>query len=160
MHCNHTFSGLCYSEVVTRFPKGGSAYSYVYATVGELFAFLVGWGMILEYTMGTALAAKACSQYLDVVLDGRLSGYLQHQLGHLSMKGLDTFLDVPSVGVTLVACVLMMASVKVSLTLCRVLGGDTLKNVIKLCYTSDFPHQKCVKIRKNTGCLVDLLLKI
>ncbi|KAG8188520.1 hypothetical protein JTE90_004759 [Oedothorax gibbosus] len=104
--------GLCYSEVVTRFPKGGSAYSYVYATIGELFAFLVGWGMVLEYTVGTALAAKACSQYMDVVLDGRLSRHLQQQLGHLSMKGLDTFLDIPSVGVTLVACGLMMASIK------------------------------------------------
>ncbi|CAL1290828.1 unnamed protein product [Larinioides sclopetarius] len=104
--------GLCYSEVVTRFPKGGSAYSYVYATVGELFAFFVGWGMILEYSVGTALAAKACSQYLDVVLDGKLSHLLQQHIGHMNVRGLDTFLDFPSIAVMLIACIIFIISFK------------------------------------------------
>lgn len=106
--------GLCYSEVVTRFPKGGSAYSYAYATTGELLAFLVGWGMVLEYSIGTALAAKAFSQYLDVVLDGRLSQALQYHLGNLNIRGLDDQLDFPSVAVTLLVAILLVISVKVS----------------------------------------------
>ncbi|GFT29401.1 cationic amino acid transporter 2, partial [Nephila pilipes] len=109
--------GLCYSEVVTRFPKGGSAYSYTYATVGEVFAFFVGWSMLVEYAFGTALAAKACSRYLDVALDGKMSHLLQQHLGHIKMKGLDTFLDLPSIPVMILACIIFIVSFKALCTL-------------------------------------------
>lgn len=114
LHCISFLIGLCYSEVVTRYPKGGSSYSYTYATSGELPAFLVGWGMVLEYSVGTALATKAFSQYLDVVLDGRLSRALGQHLGSLNIKGLDEQLDFPSVALTLFVSILLICSVKVS----------------------------------------------
>lgn len=105
--------GLCYSEVVTRYPKGGSAYSYAYATSGELMAFIVGWGMVLEYSVGTALAAKSFSQYLDVMFDGSLSKNLQNYLGTMSIRGLDEHLDFPSVTITILIAVLLAISAKV-----------------------------------------------
>lgn len=100
--------------MVTHYPKGGSAYSYAYATCGELLAFLVGWGMVLEYSVGTALAAKSFSQYLDVVFDGRMSQSLQQHLGSLNIKGLDEHLDFPSITITIVIAILLTISVKVS----------------------------------------------
>lgn len=56
LDCNncycYLFSGICYSELSSRVPKAGSAYSYVYIAVGELAAFIVGWNLLLEYTIG------------------------------------------------------------------------------------------------------------
>jgi amino acid transporter len=61
----HSKTGLCYSELSTRFPLGGSAYVYAYATLGELPAFLLGWAMLLEYSFGSALAARTAFEYVQ-----------------------------------------------------------------------------------------------
>ncbi|GIY09325.1 probable cationic amino acid transporter [Caerostris darwini] len=100
--------------------------------MGELFAFFVGWGMILEYSVGTALAAKACSQYLDVVLDGQLSELLRQHLGRVNVRGLDTFLDVPSVAIMFIACIIFIGSFKVCCSLNNVF---VVVNLLVICGT-------------------------
>ncbi|KAI9159549.1 hypothetical protein H9P43_008889 [Blastocladiella emersonii ATCC 22665] len=58
------FAGLCYSELSSIVPSSGSAYMYAYAAVGEVFAFLVGWDLMLEYLVGAATVAVGWSAYL------------------------------------------------------------------------------------------------
>ena len=59
------FSALCYAEFAAMVPVSGSAYTYAYATLGELFAWIIGWDLVLEYSVGAATVAISWSQYLN-----------------------------------------------------------------------------------------------
>ena len=59
------FAALCYSEFASMVPVAGSAYTYAYATLGELFAWIIGWDLILEYAVGSATVAHGWSHYFQ-----------------------------------------------------------------------------------------------
>ena len=69
-----TFVGLCYAELASMLPVSGSTYTYTYATMGELAAWVIGWDLILEYTMGAATVAVGWSGYV-----GQPAGRLRHR---------------------------------------------------------------------------------
>src|SRR3954466_10628955 len=62
------FAALCYAEFASMVPVAGSAYPYAYATLGELFAWMIGWDLILEYAVGAATVANGWSGYFQSVL--------------------------------------------------------------------------------------------
>ncbi len=62
------FAGLCYSELASMIPVAGSAYTYAYATMGELVAWIIGWDLVLEYAVGAATVATSWSRYLNSLL--------------------------------------------------------------------------------------------
>ena len=62
------FAGLCYSEFSTMIPIAGSAYTYAYATMGELIAWIIGWDLVLEYCVGAATVSIGWSQTLVALL--------------------------------------------------------------------------------------------
>lgn len=62
------FVGLCYSELAAMIPVAGSSYTYTYATLGEFAAWIIGWDLILEYSMGAATAAVGWSGYFQSLL--------------------------------------------------------------------------------------------
>jgi len=64
------FAGLCYSEFASMIPVAGSAYTYGYATLGEFFAWIIGWDLILEYSVGAATVAVGWSGYVVSFLRG------------------------------------------------------------------------------------------
>src|SRR5204863_9818219 len=59
------FAALCYSEFASLVPMAGSAYTYGYATLGELFAWIIGWDLILEYAVGAATVAHGWSAHFQ-----------------------------------------------------------------------------------------------
>ncbi|MCX6296780.1 MAG: amino acid permease [Bacteroidetes bacterium] len=63
------FAGLCYAEFASMIPIAGSAYTYSYATMGELVAWIIGWDLVLEYALGAATVGIAWSEYLNKLLE-------------------------------------------------------------------------------------------
>jgi APA family basic amino acid/polyamine antiporter len=65
-----SFAGLCYAELASMIPIAGSAYTYSYATLGEIFAWIIGWDLILEYAVSNIAVAASFSGYLKAQLAG------------------------------------------------------------------------------------------
>ena len=65
-----TFAALCYAEFASMIPIAGSAYTYAYATLGEVFAWMIGWDLILEYAVGSMTVAVGWSGYFQRILAG------------------------------------------------------------------------------------------
>src|SRR5213595_4086234 len=63
------FAGLCYAEFASMIPIAGSAYTYGYATLGEIFAWIIGWDLILEYAVANMAVAVGFSAYFNDLLD-------------------------------------------------------------------------------------------
>jgi amino acid transporter len=64
------FTALCYAEFAARVPTGGSAYTYAYVSFGELFAWIIGWALLMEYSIGNIYVAFSWSGYFTNLLDG------------------------------------------------------------------------------------------
>jgi APA family basic amino acid/polyamine antiporter len=74
------FAALCYSELASMVPVAGSAYTYAYATLGELVAWIIGWDLILEYAIGSCYVANGWSGYLNSLLENVFHIQLDHRL--------------------------------------------------------------------------------
>jgi len=64
------FSALCYAEFASRIPVSGSAYTYAYASFGELIAWIIGWDLLMEYAIGNIAVAISWSKYFTNLLEG------------------------------------------------------------------------------------------
>ena len=73
-------------------PRSGSAYIYIYVTIGEFIAFILGWDLILEYVIGVSSGASALSRYIDSLFDNKIQRAL---IGAMPMdvEGLATYPD-------------------------------------------------------------------
>ena len=67
------FAGLCYAEFASIIPIAGSAYTYAYATMGEIIAWIIGWALVLEYALGAATVSISWSEYLNNLVGHRIS---------------------------------------------------------------------------------------
>ncbi|XP_069116835.1 cationic amino acid transporter 4-like isoform X2 [Argopecten irradians] len=77
-------SALCYAEFGAKVPKAGSAYSYTYVTLGELWGFIIGWNIVLEHLLGASAIARAFSGALDSVFNGAIRNSTLSNIGTLS----------------------------------------------------------------------------
>ncbi|MCX5797115.1 MAG: amino acid permease [Elusimicrobia bacterium] len=111
------FSALCYAEFAAMAPVAGSAYTYAYATLGELFAWIIGWDLVLEYTVAAATVAHGWSHYfqnfigifgLSIPQSISISPFdFSPELGRLVATG--SVLDVPAIVIAgIITCILIV----------------------------------------------------
>ncbi|HEY0790149.1 MAG TPA: amino acid permease [Chthoniobacterales bacterium] len=113
-------AGLCYAEFASMLPVSGSAYTYAYATVGELIAWIIGWDLILEYLFGAATVAAGWSGYATALLGDfsiKLPAALCHAPldfvnGRMALTG--AFLNLPAMLVIAVITVVLVFGIRES----------------------------------------------
>lgn len=89
-------AGLCYAEFAAMIPVAGSAYTYAYATMGEVTAWIIGWALILEYALGAATVSIAWSEYLNNLLGGAIPYEWCHSPFETSMNGIQGIVNAPA----------------------------------------------------------------
>ncbi|MDR6124972.1 APA family basic amino acid/polyamine antiporter [Bacillus sp. SLBN-46] len=107
------FAALCYAEFASTVPVSGSAYTYSYATFGELIAWILGWDLILEYGLASSAVASGWSGYFQ----GLLAGFGIHFPKALTSAydpANGTFIDVPAIIIVFVITLLLTQGVKKS----------------------------------------------
>jgi basic amino acid/polyamine antiporter, APA family len=112
------FAGLCYAEFASMIPIAGSAYTYSYATMGELVAWIIGWDLVLEYAVGAATVAIAWSEYFNKVLEF-VGMHIPYQWCHgplESADGVTGIVNVPAIFILLVLSLLLIRGTQESAT--------------------------------------------
>jgi len=128
------FAALCYAEFASMVPVAGSAYTYAYATLGELFAWIIGWDLILEYAVASSTVAHGWSHYFQDFL-----GIFGHHLpiwsrkapidfdpssGLLSLTG--SAFDLPAVVIAIIITIILVKGIRESATFNATMVGIKL----------------------------------
>lgn len=110
------FAALCYAEFAAMAPVAGSAYTYAYATLGEIFAWVIGWDLILEYAMACACVAAAWANYLNEVLRTTLGPdwVIPERFCSDPFTTPGALFNVPAVGIMLVVTVILIVGIRES----------------------------------------------
>ncbi|MEU6680609.1 amino acid permease [Streptomyces sp. NPDC046853] len=106
------FSALSYAELAGSIPVAGSSYSYAYATMGELIAWVCGWCLVLEYGVSVAAVAVGWGEYLNELLDGTIGVTIPDVLS--SAPGEGGVINLPGLIVVLLAMVFLLGGAKES----------------------------------------------
>lgn len=128
------FAALCYAEFASMAPVAGSAYTYAYATVGELMAWIIGWDLVLEYTVASATVSHGWSHYfqdfiglfhlkLPDVLTNAPFDY-NPQLGKIIATG--TYIDLPAIFIAFLVTIILVIGIRESA------GFNTFMVIVKL----------------------------
>jgi len=116
------FAALCYAEFASMVPVAGSAFTYAYATLGELFAWVIGWDLVLEYTVASATVAHGWSKYFqDFIgifhlhvpkLVANAPFDFNPEKGQLLLTG--SYVDLPAIAVALMVTVILVIGIRES----------------------------------------------
>ena len=107
------FAGMCYSEFATMIPIAGSAYTYAYATMGEMLAWIIGWDLVLEYAVGAATVSVSWSSYV-VKLMHTFGVELPPNLVHCPWDTIPGWINLPAVFVIFMISILLMIGISES----------------------------------------------
>ena len=132
------FAALCYAEFASMVPVAGSAYTYAYATMGELFAWIIGWVLVLEYTVVSATVAHGWSAYFQDFI-GIFGHHVPHALagapfdynpalGHVVSTG--EWFDLPAIVITIVIAAILVKGIRESASFNATIVGIKLAIVL------------------------------
>ncbi len=111
------FAALCYAELASMIPVAGSAYTYSYATLGEIFAWIIGWDLILEYAVSNMAVAVGFSAYVNDILENSFGVHLPRALAGPMIAGgrfTGSWFNLPALLVLLVLTVILVRGVRES----------------------------------------------
>jgi APA family basic amino acid/polyamine antiporter len=119
------FAALCYAEFASMVPVAGSAYTYAYATLGEVFAWIIGWDLVLEYAVGSAVVANGWSGYFQSVigllgiklpqsLNGPALAYDASSNNFMHLVSTGSVINLPAVVIVLVVTTVLVVGIKES----------------------------------------------
>src|SRR5262244_2857343 len=114
------FAALCYAEFASMVPVAGSAYTYAYATLGELAAWIVGWDLVLEYAVGSATVAHGWSHYCQdfmALVGWKLPAALANApIDRIAGKFVATgsVIDLPAVVITAIVTTVLVVGIRQS----------------------------------------------
>src|SRR5262245_4430503 len=109
-------AALCYAEFASLAPVAGSAYTYAYATLGELFAWIIGWDLILEYAMSCAVLAADWTKYFNVFLDTIFRWRIPDKLSTATFAEEGAWFSLPAVIIMALATVILVIGIRESAT--------------------------------------------
>jgi APA family basic amino acid/polyamine antiporter len=129
-------AALCYAEFAAMAPVAGSAYTYAYATLGELLAWIIGWDLVLEYAMSCATLAADWTKYFNQLLDICFDWHIPDQLSNDpftvidKVSGATGFVNLPAVVVMGLCTVVLVIGIRESVTMNAILVGVKLGVVL------------------------------
>ena len=112
-----SFAALCYAELASMIPVAGSAYTYAYATLGEIFAWIIGWDLILEYAVGNMAVAVGFGAYFNDLLDNVFGFHLPAALANpvlVEGKATGAIFNIPSFALVMLLTWLLVRGIRES----------------------------------------------
>ncbi|MFI5137497.1 MAG: amino acid permease [Sphingobacteriales bacterium] len=110
-------AGLCYAEFAAMIPIAGSAYTYSYATMGEIVAWVIGWDLVLEYAVGAATVSIAWSEYLNKLIEN-FGVSIPYQFCHspfeTSLTGVHGIINLPALFIIVLLSLVLIRGTKES----------------------------------------------
>ncbi|XP_068957021.1 cationic amino acid transporter 4 [Petaurus breviceps papuanus] len=123
-------AALCYAEFGARVPRTGSAYMFTYVSMGELWAFLIGWNVLLEYMIGGAAVARAWSGYLDSIFSHHIRNFTETHVGVWQVPFLARYPDFLAAGILLIAAAFVSCGARVSSWLNHIFSALSLGVIV------------------------------
>jgi len=117
------FAALCYAEFAAMVPVAGSAYTYAYATLGELFAWIIGWDLVLEYAVGASTVAHGWSHYFQDLLKffnggnalwPKFLGNAPFDYQNAKFVWTDAYFDLPAIVIVAIITTILVLGIKES----------------------------------------------
>jgi APA family basic amino acid/polyamine antiporter len=125
-----SLAALCYAEFASMVPVAGSTYTYAYATLGELAAWVIGWDLVLEYAMGCATVASGWSGHLSEFLEAAAGVRLPEAIATDPFSAPGAWINLPAVLVTAVVAVVLILGIRESAGANAVLVGVKLAVIL------------------------------
>ena len=111
-------TSFCYAEFASRFTRTGSSYSYSYSSLGEIWAFIVGWNLIIEYVLQSALIANGVTSFLNSMSGGQIDTIMRENVANWHASGFSSYPNVLALACLTAITLIAICGIKPTSTFC------------------------------------------